>query len=223
MKQMEGSETIDFLRRTGTYSVIIIGMGGSGKTALAWSLFDTVIDGAIMAYCYPAEVLDAFPPHMRRRISSFSDWGEVVNRPGNVLYDDSVLASGARSSATRENRDTQANMTIMRHNRKRVFWTVQNTALLDKLAWQPLEPVTLHKWMPTEQLWTEREELLESQQRANYAIEQAVRETKEGRRSMAYCPKFDEVIQTYLPTWWNEQISTPYRGYYVRDGQVLRA
>ena len=217
------SKTIDFLTGTDTYSVIIIGMGGSGKTATAWSLFDWIIDGSIMVYCYPADVISEFPERLRRRIVTFDDWGEVVGRPGNILYDDSVLAGGARSSATRENRDTQANMTIARHNDKRIWWTVQNTALLDKLAWQPLEPLMLHKWMPTEQLWTEREELLEGQLKANDAIELAVARTGADRRSLVYCTKFNELIQLPLPAWWNERVSKPYRGCYVRDGQICRA
>mgnify|MGYP000874276077 CR=1 FL=1 len=219
----DNSETLRFLTERGTYSVIIIGMGGSGKTATAWSLFDTMIDGEIMPFCYPPDIIEQFPGHMRQRIHPFDDWGEVVNRPGNILYDDSVLAGGARSSATRENRDTQANMTIARHNDKRIWWTVQNTALLDKLAWQPIEPIMLHKWMPLEQLWTERDEMLEGQQQANYALELVVDETGADMRSLVYSSKFDEVLQLYLPVWWNEAISKPYRGYYVRDGQVIRA
>ena len=217
------SATIDFLTGTQTYSVIIIGMGGSGKTATAWTLFDTLIDGDVMPFCYPADIVSEFPPRMRSRIHPFNDWGQCVKRPGNILYDDSVLAGGARSSATRENRDTQANMTIGRHNDKRIFWTVQNTALLDKLAWQPLEPLMLHKWMPSEQLWTEREELLEGQKRANYAIELVVERTGADPRSLVYCSRFDEVLQLELPEWWNERISKPFRGYYVRDGEICRA
>lgn len=219
----EESETINFLRGTGTYSVIIIGMGGSGKTALVWSLMDSVIDGTIMPYSYPHEVVGLFPPWIRRRLRPWDDWQQITNHVGNILYDDSVLGLGARSSATRENRDTQANMTIARHNGKRLWWTVQNTAMLDKLAWQSLEPITLHKRMPIEQLWTEREELIDAQLEANFAIGVVAEETGADIRSLSYCPRFKEVFQTELPEWWTDAVSTPYRGYYVRDGQVLRA
>ena len=44
------SPTIDFLCNKKTYSVIIIGMGGSGKTATVWSMFDMLIDGDIFPY-----------------------------------------------------------------------------------------------------------------------------------------------------------------------------
>ena len=217
------SPTIDFLCNKKTYSVIIIGMGGSGKTATIWSLFDMIVDGDIFPYCYPDDIVQFFPMRMRSRIYPFSSWSEIVTRSGNILYDDSVLSGGSRSSATRENRDTPANMTIARHNNKRIFWTVQNTAMLDRLAWQPLEPLMLHKWMPEEQLWTERDEMIESQLRANDAIEHVIDRTGVDIRSLVYCSRFDEVLQFDLPDWWNDRISRPYEGYYVEEGKICRA
>ncbi len=216
------SSTIDYLTSETTYSVIIVGMGGSGKTSLVWSLFDQIIDGMILAYRYPEEVIGSFPFAMRTRIRRFDEWSEIVHWPGNILFDDSVLTAGSRDSAHRTNKDLQANMTILRHNNKRLWWTVQNTAMLDRLAFQSIDPITLHKWMPLEQIWTEREELIDYQIRANEAIETVVSLIGADRRSLTYCPRFDEVIQTDLPEWWCDRVSTPYRGYYVRDGKIIR-
>lgn len=216
------SLTLDYLESASTYSAIVIGPGGSGKTAFVWSMLDTVLDGDVMIYGYPKEMINEYPRHISKRLSTFIDWGDIASREGIVLLDDSLLVSGARSFSSRESKDIQANMSIARHHNWRIWWTVQNTALLDKLAWQALETVMFHKLMSPESIWTEREELIEDQLKANLAISYSVVHTGADPRSLIYCSRFDEVLQLPLPSWWNDTISKPYRRCYVRDGQIVR-
>lgn len=217
------SATIDFLCSAATYSAIVIGPGGSGKTSFVWSMLDNILpDEPIMLYGYPEDVLDYVPPRIRSRALTFSEWSEVAMLEGSIVYDDSLLSTGARSYNSKSSKDAQANMSIARHHGWRVWWTVQNTSLLDKLAWQSLDTIMFHKLMSPSTIWTEREELIECQLLANESISEVVDRTGADPRSLIYCSTFDEVLQVPLVSWWGDAVSKPYRRCYVHDGQIIR-
>jgi hypothetical protein len=214
-------QTVKLLQERGTYSAIIIGSGGSGKTALLASLFNDVLtDDRIMLYNYPPEIIGKYPAHISRRMMTFENWSKVVGFPGIIVFDDSVLSSGSRSYSSRDNKDNQANMTIARHHDHKVIWTVQNTSLLDKLAFQSLDTVLFHKWMSLDSLWTEREEIIEAQRVANELIE--LGSSVADPKSLVYCSTTKELLQFDLPVWWNETISKPFKRCYVESGQIRR-
>jgi len=200
----------------------VIGAGGSGKTSTAlWIIENWFPEDNVAIYKYHPEVLKAFPEHIRKRTISFEHMGEIAGKPYIILLDDTALHFLSRSTSGSDNKDLVRQLTIARHNDQRIISTAQNSILIDKGVYESLDQYSLRCRMTDLQALTEREEVVQLQLRINEMLQAAgERLPANKRKGLRYCPETGEILYFPAVPWMNDTISKPYKGYYVRSGEL---
>lgn len=213
----------DELLQRPAWVLSVIGSGGSGKTSKAFHILDTWFpDETIHAFHFPDSTLAALPERMRLRFNCFDDMQDIAGVPGIVLLDDVALFFLSRSGNSSASRDLISTMTIGRHNDHRYLLTCQNSILMDKGLMESLDQFSIRCRMTELQTMTEREELRDLQLQVN----QLLAETTSGLsriESIGYCysVETDEVLIFPDFAGMTEEISKPYRGRCIRNGNLV--
>ena len=203
----------------------VIGAGGSGKTSSAlWILENWFPEEKIAIYKYHDSVLQAYPEHVRKRCVTYENMEEIVDRPYIIFLDDTALHFLSRSTSNKDNKDLVQQLSIARHNDHRVISTAQNSILVDKGVYESLDQYSLRSRMTDLQARTEREDVVELQLQINSMLKDAgQRYLPKARKGLRYCPETDEILYFPAVSWMNDQISKPYKGYYVKSGELIHS
>jgi len=219
-----GSRLLNELRARASWVLSLIGPGGSGKThAALWILENWFPEDEVAIFHYSKEALAALPDHLRERTFSFTSWEQLLGRCCIVLLDDTALFFLSRSTSKTENKDLVSNSTIARQNDLRFISTAQNTILVDKGMYEALDQFQLRSRMTECQAVTEREEAVQLQLMINDLLEDAAEGKPTGYAiGLRFCPETGETFHFPAIPWMTEQISKPYKGYYVQGGELRR-
>lgn len=197
--------------------ILLIGTGQMGKTVAANTLANLppLCDRDVALVNYPKEfVRDHYPKRYRaiRWPEEITDIPRIIHHSRDVvLIDDAAWLTGARDSATRENRDIQKVVTVASHMEIFIIVTIQSTSLLDIAMMQSQEVIMLHKQMDGVALSFEREEFRAQQVLANQTISQMRRAHPEVHpKSWTWCSTTCEMLRLTPPPWWEPIMSKPY-------------
>ena len=224
MKENKPNRLLNELQTRASWVLSLVGPGGSGKThAALWILENWFPEDRIAIYHYDKQALAALPEHIRKRAFSYTDYSELLGKKCIVLMDDTALFFLSRSTGKTENKDMISNSTIARQNDLRFISTAQNTILVDKGLYEALDQFQLRSVMTHSQAVTERPDMIEQQLMINEFLEDAAKgKPREYARGLRYCPETGERLHFPAIPWMTEQISKPYKGCYVKDGELLR-
>lgn len=213
----EQSRLFQRLRHARHGVILLVGTGQQGKTVAANTLVNIppLRDRDVALVNYPEKfVREHYPTRYRavRWPEEISEIPKVIRHSRDVVViDDAAWLTGARDSATRENRDIQKIVTVASHMELFIIVTIQSTSLLDIAMMQSQEVVMLHKQMDPVALTFEREEFRPQQVLANFAIAHAVRVNPGVHpKAWTWCSTTCEMLRLAPPPWWEPAMSKPY-------------
>lgn len=221
IKLVHDSELWQRLRSADHGVIIVVGTGQWGKTATVHSLIDSgAFPGRNVALVkYSQEFIKAHSyPDNYRAVPWPDDISDILGilHPSRdvVVVDDSIFIAGARDSGTRENKGLQKLMTIISHNELFVILTIQNTSMLDISMFQSQDVYMLHKNMDIVAIEQERDQQKISQTIANLYLQRKMKDYKGivHPKAWGYCSTTREIIAFKLPSWWEPDMSKPFKG-----------
>lgn len=198
---------------------ILVGTGQHGKTVTMHALLNSPLmeNRNVALLNYPPQFVKAYLPERYRAIKwpeDIYDVPKIVHAGKDVLaIDDAVFFAGARSHATRMNKDIQQFLTISSHHELFIIICIQNLSLLDFSLVQSQDVFLIHKQMDITSLAFERPEMKRKQVIANAQIRNAIKSYPELHpKGWSYCSTTWELLFNGLPDYWVPQLSKPFFG-----------
>lgn len=175
---------------------LIVGGRGQGKTATALffaeKLHERNPDKKIFAVSHPGKL-----PAWIKKTNSI----ESVPEDSLILADESAVEFASRSSMTKKNKTLSTILPILRHKNQSAIFVTQNSSMSD-LNLVRLVDCVIVKQPSLLQIETERSAL-------KNILEAAQKELKNKDKTFAYVVNSNVkgLIQTALPTFWDEKTS----------------
>ncbi len=198
---------------------ILVGTGQHGKTVTMHSLLNSPImnDRDVALLNYPPSFVKRNLPDRYRSVKwpeSIYDVPNRVHAGKDVLaIDDAIFFAGARSHATRMNKDIQQFLTISSHHELFIIICIQNLSLLDFSLIQSQYVYLIHKKMDIMSVAFERPETRRKQIIANAQIDHAIKSYPDLHpKGWSYCSTTWEIIHNDLPEYWKPELSKPFFG-----------